>query len=102
MGKGKSITIQSTVRTGHLFYMQLYNKHQSTLNSSLMETGANPTTHVMTVVYGHDSKTSLAISEFTKGLDSGCVKGEKLTALVIEASGRQSLVQEKCRDDVEE
>jgi len=56
----------------------------------------------MTVIYGHDSKTGLAISDYTKGLDSGCVKGEKLTALVIEVGGKQSLVQQKCRDDVKE
>lgn len=60
------------------------------------------TVSTMTVIYGHDSKTGLAISDYTKGLDSGCVKGEKLTALVIEAGGKQSLVQEKCRDDVKE
>lgn len=56
----------------------------------------------MTVIYGHDSKTSLAIRDYTKGLDSGCVKGENLTALVIEDGGKQGLVQVKCQDEVEE
>lgn len=50
----------------------------------------------MTVIYGHDAKTGLAIREYTKGLDSGCVKGGKLTALVIEDGGKQSLVQVNC------
>lgn len=52
----------------------------------------------MTVVYGHDAKTGLKIRSYTKGLDSGCVKGGKLTALVIEDGGKQSLVQVHCRE----
>jgi hypothetical protein len=56
----------------------------------------------MTVVYGHDASTSLSIRTFTKGLDSGCVKGEKLTALVIEDGGKQSIVQVSCHDHLKE
>lgn len=52
----------------------------------------------MTVVYGHDAKTSLKIRTYTKGIDSGCVKGGKLTALVIDDDGKQSIVQVRCRD----
>jgi hypothetical protein len=51
----------------------------------------------MTVIYGHDSKRSLSIAEYTKGLDTGCVKGEKLTALVVEDGGKQTIVQVKCQ-----
>jgi len=54
----------------------------------------------MTVIYGHDTKTGHAICDYTKGLGSSCVKGEKLTALVIEVGGKQSLVQQKCGDNV--
>lgn len=56
----------------------------------------------MTVVYGHDASRSLSIRTFTKGLDSGCVKGGKLTALVIEDGGKQSIVQVSCRGYIEE
>ncbi|KAM0326149.1 hypothetical protein ACHAQA_006743 [Verticillium albo-atrum] len=35
------------------------------------------------VVYGHDAKRGLSEGEFTFGLDSGCVRGGKLSALVI-------------------
>jgi predicted phosphodiesterase len=38
-----------------------------------------------TVVYGHDAKAGYRESRYTFGLDSGCVKGEFLSALVIEA-----------------
>ncbi|RYP46305.1 hypothetical protein DL768_007472 [Monosporascus sp. mg162] len=38
------------------------------------------------VAYGHDARQGLNIKEFTFGLDSGCVKGGRLTALVFEPS----------------
>ncbi|KAF2456328.1 Metallo-dependent phosphatase-like protein [Lineolata rhizophorae] len=38
-----------------------------------------------TVVYGHDAKRGLNIQAYSKGLDSGCVRGGRLTALVLEA-----------------
>ncbi|TFB01011.1 hypothetical protein CCMA1212_007189 [Trichoderma ghanense] len=41
--------------------------------------------HRYTVVYGHDSKRGLREDRYTFGLDSGCVKGGALTALVVEA-----------------
>jgi bis(5'-nucleosyl)-tetraphosphatase (symmetrical) len=37
----------------------------------------------MTVVYGHDAKTGLNVQEYTFGLDSGCVRGNQLSALVF-------------------
>ncbi|KAH7061043.1 Ser/Thr protein phosphatase family [Macrophomina phaseolina] len=54
-----------------------------------------------TVIYGHDAKTGLKIKKYSKGLDSNCVKGGKLTALVIEADpkggpAKQSLVHVNC------
>ncbi len=54
-----------------------------------------------TVVYGHDSRTGLHIKKYSKGLDSGCVKGGKLTALVIEGGkhgAKQSVVSVDCKD----
>lgn len=51
----------------------------------------------MTAIYGHDSKSGLSLREYTKGLDSGCVKGGKLTALVISDGGEQEIVQVKCK-----
>ncbi len=37
-----------------------------------------------TVIYGHDARRGLNLQPYTKGLDTGCVKGGPLTALVIE------------------
>ena len=51
------------------------------------------------VVYGHDSKRGLQIGTYTKGLDTGCVKGGKLTALMVSAGGRQEIVQVDCQED---
>ena len=55
-------------------------------------------THRTTIVYGHDSRRGLQIGKYTKGLDSGCVKGGKLTALVLSEGGRQDIVQVGCQD----
>lgn len=50
------------------------------------------------VVYGHHSKAGLKISRWSNGLDTGCVKGERLTAMVLDARGRQEIVSVKCKD----
>ncbi|CAJ2504044.1 Uu.00g114380.m01.CDS01 [Anthostomella pinea] len=44
---------------------------------------ANPEKR-MTVVYGHDAKAGLNVREYAIGLDSGCVRGGELTAVVFE------------------
>lgn len=49
-----------------------------------------------TVVYGHNRKRGLNVQEYTYGLDSGCVSGGKLTALVVNGHGKTELVQVKC------
>ncbi len=52
-----------------------------------------------TVIYGHDSKRGLQLKQWSKGLDSGCVSGGKLTALVVANGGRsQYIKQVKCKD----
>ena len=80
----------------------MFDKHQSKLYSSLESSTEDPLAGTMTVVYGHDASRSLSIRTFTKGLDSGCVKGGKLTALVIEDGGKQSIVQVSCRGYIKE
>ncbi|KAI0384498.1 Metallo-dependent phosphatase [Hypomontagnella monticulosa] len=52
------------------------------------QTGAKRTP--ITVVYGHDAKAGLSVRRYAFGLDSGCVKGGELTALVFEATGPDS------------
>ncbi|KAK6504924.1 hypothetical protein TWF481_006859 [Arthrobotrys musiformis] len=53
----------------------------------------------LTVVYGHDARRGLDIKKYTKGLDTNCVRGGKLTALVVEGGkhGKTSIVNVKCR-----
>lgn len=48
------------------------------------------------VVYGHDSKGGLRIKRWSKGLDSGCVGGGKLSALVVDAKGLSEVVDVDC------
>ncbi|OAA55620.1 Ser/Thr protein phosphatase family [Cordyceps fumosorosea ARSEF 2679] len=57
-------------------WAQLWDRHQPLLRKSERRT----------VVYGHDAKRGLQIGKYTFGLDSGCVKGGHLTALVIHVS----------------
>ncbi|KAJ5191275.1 uncharacterized protein N7498_010260 [Penicillium cinerascens] len=75
---------------------KMFDKHQSTVYSSLKATSKDPRSQTTTVIYGHYAKQGLNIREYTKGLDSGCVKGGKLTALIIEDGGKQSIVQVRC------
>jgi len=51
------------------------------------------------VVYGHDSKRGLNIEKYTRGLDSGCVKGGKLTALVVNEHGKEKIYNVRCKND---
>lgn len=50
------------------------------------------------VIYGHDSKTGLVINRWSKGLDSGCVGGGKLTALVLDAKGKSQFSHVGCKN----
>lgn len=55
-----------------------------------------------TVVYGHDARRGLRRGKFTFGLDSACVQGDQLTALVVAADGQDGdvthkLVQVDCK-----
>lgn len=50
----------------------------------------------LSVVYGHNRKRGLNLQEFTFGLDSGCVNGDRLTALVVDHKGKTEIVQVKC------
>ena len=50
------------------------------------------------VVYGHHSKAGLQITRWSKGLDTGCVRGGELTALVLDAKGKQKIVSVGCKD----
>ncbi|KAI9684787.1 MAG: hypothetical protein M1829_000162 [Trizodia sp. TS-e1964] len=40
------------------------------------------------VVYGHDSRRGLTLKKYSKGIDTGCVRRGKLSALVIKGPGR--------------
>jgi hypothetical protein len=70
---------------------QVWNKYQKSL----------PKKERTTVIYGHDSKRGLVNKKYSIGIDTGCLKGGKLTAVVIE--GGQSdhthkIVRVGCKD----
>mgnify|MGYP005988696605 CR=1 FL=1 len=39
-----------------------------------------------TIVYGHDAKRGLVLGDYTFGLDSGCVRGGDLTAMIVKGT----------------
>jgi hypothetical protein len=45
-----------------------------------------PKSERTTVFYGHNARRGLELTDYTKGLDSGCVKGDELSAIVITQS----------------
>ncbi|SLM34788.1 Metallo-dependent phosphatase-like [Lasallia pustulata] len=59
-------------------WTKLWNRYQARLPRRLRST----------VIYGHDSRRGLQLATYSKGLDTGCVKGGQLTAMVIEDPGR--------------
>lgn len=50
------------------------------------------------IIYGHDSHTGLQMHRWSKGLDSGCVAGGRLTMLVLNAKGEQEVVSVRCKN----
>lgn len=79
----------------HSIISQIYTKFQTYL----------PPHRRSTVIYGHDSRRGLQLTPYTKGLDTGCVKGGRLTALVIAlddqgqgAEAEPRVVSVECRD----
>lgn len=54
-----------------------------------------------TVIYGHDSGRGLQIHRYSKGLDTGCVKGGRLSALIIDNDTMErepNIVSVQCKD----
>ncbi|KAL8952047.1 MAG: hypothetical protein Q9222_001999 [Ikaeria aurantiellina] len=73
-------------------WYKLWNKYQAHL----------PAAQRSTVVYAHDSRRSLQLQTYSKGLDTGCVEGGKLTALILTVedgkNARQQVVGVQCKD----
>ncbi len=51
-----------------------------------------------TVIYGHDSKRGLNLRTYSRGLDTNCVRGGKLTALVINENGKEKTYSVNCKN----
>ncbi|OCT45667.1 Ser/Thr protein phosphatase family [Cladophialophora carrionii] len=85
---------------GSVAWYKLWNRYQQLLNLHKRfgkhKEERESESHT-TVIYGHNAKEGLQIRKYTKGLDTGCVKGGKLTALVVDGDGRQQIVQVKAK-----
>ncbi|KAI9841988.1 MAG: hypothetical protein M1837_007554 [Sclerophora amabilis] len=72
-------------------WTRLWNRYQDQL----------PSEERSFVVYGHDAGRGLSINEYSKGIDSGCFRGGKLTAFIVEGGkGKVSstLASVACKD----
>lgn len=82
---------------GGVHWARLWNVFQKLLPSQ-QTNASGPTPKHTTIIYGHDARRGLQMQKFTKGLDSSCVRGGKLTALVLTDGGAIELVQVPCKD----
>jgi len=76
---------------GLIIYQQLWNRFQAMI----------PAHERSTVIYGHDARRGLQLHNYSKGLDTGCVTGGKLTAMIIDDAvhnGEARTVSVKCKD----
>lgn len=85
-------------------WTKLWNKYQKSLPA---EWSSFPVDDVnaqkakerhITVIYGHDAKQGLQLKQYSKGIDTGCVKGGKLTALILSDGGAMQTIQVNCKD----
>lgn len=89
---------------GGVPWIKLWNKYQQSLPAqwSLFPTSDPDAQRVKerhtTVIYGHDSRKGLQLEQYSKGIDTGCVRGGKLTALVLSDGGSMQTVQVQCKD----
>ncbi|KAL1991760.1 hypothetical protein VTN49DRAFT_5068 [Thermomyces lanuginosus] len=108
----RSIDVETHVPSAKedgLAWTKLFNKYMTVRKADLEELRANDETAqdnddndddsvgLMTVIYGHDARKGLNLQRYTKGLDSGCVYGRKLTALIISDGGKHDHVQVSCK-----
>lgn len=88
-------------REGSLPWFEVWNSYQNLLPSRGPESEIEHTllAHTRTtVIYGHDAKKGLQIYDYTKGLDSSCVRGGELTALIVGPGSKSELIQVKCKN----
>ena len=98
--KGSESDKERKRRMSLVAWTKLWNKYQSMLPNSKGKFGKGKVFHDLhsTVIYGHDSKRGLQLQKWTKGLDTGCVKGGRLTALIVEDGGRLTTKSVPCKD----
>lgn len=87
---------------GSTSWHKLWNKYQRLLSAhgklgKSSGNGGRESEKRTTIIYGHNAREGLQIHKYTKGIDTGCVRGEKLTALVVSENGKQEIVQVKSR-----
>lgn len=111
--KRAALTKEESEKEGRVEWAKLWNKHQSLLGTKHFLQQPEPSSAEFadkkskppplqqkhtTVIYGHDAHSGLQLQPYTKGLDTGCHRGGKLTALVVGDGGKQKVFQVDCLD----
>lgn len=78
--------------------LEIYEKDVDSLKDTDLTLGTK-------IFYGHDAKRGVVTKEFSNGLDSGCVYGKQLTAVIIwaqlsEVKGKEIVVYKQMHVDV--
>lgn len=82
--------VPSDEREGKV-WNKVWNKYQKSL----------PKDERSTAIYGHDSKRGLQVEKYSMGIDTGCLRGGQLTAVVIEgghSDHTHKIVHINCKD----
>ncbi|KAI5306901.1 hypothetical protein KEM56_006513 [Ascosphaera pollenicola] len=88
---------------GGIDWARMFDKEQQILAAAASRARNDPVTlrgirQPMTVVYGHDLLDTPSIRRYTKGLNTACYLGGRLSALIIEDGGVTSVVGVDCPD----
>ncbi|OJD16689.1 hypothetical protein AJ78_03159 [Emergomyces pasteurianus Ep9510] len=92
--------VPSTSSAG-VSWTKLFNKHQSLLAVARQSAPRGESVQhssATTVIYGHDANTSPSLKKYTKGLDTNCVKGGKLSSMIIQDGGDSRIANVKCKN----
>ena len=88
-------------RAGAMPWIKLWNKYQQSLPARwppFLRSQDENKKRPITVIYGHDSQSGLQLRRYSKGIDTDCVSGGQLTALIMSSLETLEPVQVDCRD----
>ncbi|KAI8443996.1 phosphoric monoester hydrolase [Phakopsora pachyrhizi] len=71
-------------------WYKIWNRTMNSIKQQQLAESGEAMSGILTVIYGHWAAKGLKLNDYTIGLDSGCVYGRQLSALVINSSSSSS------------